>query len=176
MREMVEYQKRIDLTLMDLGIPSELIQMRRLPIYLEANEIGLAEISESGKDQKLIPLACAAWQRMKAAAEIEGVDIRLVSAFRSFDRQSEIIRRKIENGHSMDEILAVSAPPGYSEHHTGRAIDIGTPNCQNFEEHFENTAAFSWLQLNAGQFGFSLSFPRGNPFGFCYEPWHWCYK
>ena len=70
---------------------------------------------------------------------------------------------------------AVSAPPGYSEHHTGYAIDIGDADvpATNLSPDFENTAAFKWLRENAAYFSFELSFPRDNPQNIMYEPWHW---
>ncbi len=76
----------------------------------------------------------------------------------------------------IDKILTLSAPPGYSEHHTGCAIDINTPGCVATEEEFENTDAYRWLTEHAGRFGFTLSYPRDNALGFIYEPWHWCFQ
>ena len=76
----------------------------------------------------------------------------------------------------MQEILRVNAAPGFSEHHTGRAVDIGTQDCEVLEEVFEKTSEFKWLQENAECFGFSMSYPRDNTAGFAYEPWHWCFK
>ena len=69
----------------------------------------------------------------------------------------------------------VSAPPGYSEHHTGYAIDIGDGNAPttNLETDFASTAAFRWLEQNALKYSFELSFPPDNPQGVSYEPWHW---
>jgi D-alanyl-D-alanine carboxypeptidase len=112
---------------------------------------------------------------MKQAAAGDGVVVELLSAFRSVERQAEIVRAKLGRGQSIDEILTVLAPPGFSEHHTGRAIDVGTPGCKPLEVAFEQTPAFAWLERNAARFGFRLSFPRGNPFGYQYEPWHWCF-
>ena len=100
----------------------------------------------------------------------------LVSAFRSIARQHEIVAAKLARGQQLDAILQVSAAPGFSEHHTGRAVDIGTPDSPALEEVFEQTPAFAWLQANAACFGFVLSFPRGNACGYLYEPWHWCYR
>ena len=77
---------------------------------------------------------------------------------------------------SLDSILEVSAPPGYSEHHTGRAVDITTDDSPELEIEFERTAAFRWLCRRAGDFGFSLSYPQGNRHGYAYEPWHWCHR
>ncbi len=78
-------------------------------------------------------------------------------------------------GQNWEEIFRVSAPPGCSEHHTGRAVDIGTPHCKVLDEEFEQTEAFDWLVRFAGKFGFRLSYPRGNSCGYAYEPWHWCF-
>ncbi|MEQ1638880.1 MAG: D-alanyl-D-alanine carboxypeptidase family protein [Methylococcales bacterium] len=76
---------------------------------------------------------------------------------------------------SAEDILTVLAPPGFSEHHTGCAVDISTPGTAPAALVFEQTAAFSWLNTNAHRFGFYLSFPLGNPYGYQYEPWHWCF-
>ena len=75
------------------------------------------------------------------------------------------------------ERARVSAPPGYSEHSTGFAIDIGdaTKREADFETEFENTEAFKWLIKNAAKFHFKLSFTKDNKF-IDYEPWHWRYE
>ena len=54
-------------------------------------------------------------------------------------------------------------------------MDVTTPGCAVLEETFEDSEAFAWLQQNAGRYGFRLSFPRGNPHGVAYEPWHWAW-
>ncbi|MBT8145423.1 MAG: D-alanyl-D-alanine carboxypeptidase family protein, partial [Gammaproteobacteria bacterium] len=64
----------------------------------------------------------------------------------------------------------------FSEHHTGRALDLNTDGCAVLQEEFENTSAFQWLMAEAQSFGFILSYPRDNPWGIVYEPWHWCYQ
>jgi len=87
--------------------------------------------------------------------------------------QASLIRRKLEAGQSVSEILNVNAAPGYSEHHTGRAIDIAVPDAEPLTEEFESSKAFAWLEKNAASFGFSMSYPRENRQGFVYEPWHW---
>ena len=69
----------------------------------------------------------------------------------------------------------MSAAPGYSEHHTGRAIDITTPGTQPLEPAFETTPAFEWLTGSAHEFGFRMSYPRNNRHGIAYEPWHWAW-
>ena len=76
----------------------------------------------------------------------------------------------------MEAILKVSAAPGYSEHHSGCAIDVTTPGYKALEEPFETSPAFKWLSDNAEKFDFSLSYPQNNPHGVAYEPWHWAWK
>ena len=55
------------------------------------------------------------------------------------------------------------------------SIDVFKNGEPPAEESFEATPAFAWLQQHAGGFGFTMSYPRGNPHGIVYEPWHWCY-
>ena len=129
-----------------------------------------------GRPQRLTPAALQAWQNMVQAATNQGITLLLISAFRGLDYQCELIQRKLAKGLTIEEILCVNAAPGFSEHHTGRAVDIGTENCPALEEEFEQTLAFGWLQANAAQFGFVLSYPRDNPAGITYEPWHWCFR
>lgn len=172
----VEYENRVNLVLAALGISSTLIGQKQLPFYAEAQELVVAEIGPNGTEYLLVPAAAAAWHQLKQAAGSDGITLEIVSAFRDLERQIEIIRRKLERGMPIETILTLSAPPGYSEHHTGRAIDINTPGCRATEEEFEDTEAFRWLSAHAGSFGFTLSYPRGNALGFIYEPWHWCYQ
>lgn len=170
------YRQRIAEALEALGIPDELIARKRLPFYEEARELVTAETDASNREHLLVPEAAQAWWGMKAAAQEEGVVLEIVSAFRGVERQIEIIRAKIARDMPMETILTLSAPPGYSEHHTGRAIDINTPGCEPTEAPFEDTEAFRWLCRHADRFGFTLSYPRDNALGFIHEPWHWCYQ
>jgi D-alanyl-D-alanine carboxypeptidase len=112
---------------------------------------------------------------MRNAAREAGVELQAVSAFRSAKYQMEILQKKLDRGVPVQDILKVSAAPGYSEHHGGRALDITTPGFPHLEEEFESSAAFVWLLKHAPAFGFRLSFPRGNRHGLAYEPWHWCF-
>lgn len=99
----------------------------------------------------------------------------MISGFRSISRQTEILEQKIGSAESLERILRVSAYPGYSEHHTGRALDLGSPHAEHLSEAFESTPEFLWLATSAGAFGFRLSYPKGNGRGIAYEPWHWFY-
>ena len=113
---------------------------------------------------------------MREAAISQGISLFLISAFRGYQYQHDLIARKLEKGQLIENILRVNAAPGYSEHHSGRAVDIGTMDCDALSENFSKTDAYQWLVDNSYGYGFSLSYPRDNPFGIDFEPWHWCYK
>ena len=116
------------------------------------------------------------WTDMQRAAQQDGIQLEVLSAFRSIDYQRQLIARKLDRGDPPNQILQVVALPGYSEHHTGCALDIVTTDYPELTECFELSDGFAWLSDSAHQFGFSLSYPRDNPWGFIYEPWHWCFK
>ncbi|WP_373973890.1 M15 family metallopeptidase [Chitinibacter sp. SCUT-21] len=160
---------------LQLGIAPEVLQQKSLCVFDEANELVDVETAADGRVWQLVPAAAQAWQAMQTAALADGIELKIASAYRASSRQVELIERKLSMGQTIDDILQVLAPPGCSEHHTGRAIDIFQPGGPIVEESFELTSAFSWLNHNAARFGFRLSFPRNNPFGYVYEPWHWCW-
>lgn len=118
-----------------------------------------------------------AWLNLQQTAASDGVELFIVSGFRSYAYQQAIIDRKIAIGQTLEQISKVNALPGQSEHHTGRAVDLTTTGeLEVLTEEFEKTNAFDWLTKNAKKFGFKMSFPRNNEYGFIYEPWHWCYQ
>jgi zinc D-Ala-D-Ala carboxypeptidase len=169
-------RQRVQAALAELGADPALIRQRRLPLFADARQLQCVGLGTDGRDKFLAPRAAQAWLAMRAAAAAEGVELLLISAFRSFEFQQALIRGKLAKGRSIGEILTVNAPPGCSEHHSGRAVDIGARDTPALEEAFENTPAYAWLEANAGSFGFRLSYPRGNSYGYLYEPWHWCYR
>lgn len=140
-----------------------------------------AALMFAGRDRYRRPLwlaagAARAWLAMRRAACQDSVVLEAISGYRSHDYQLGIFARKLVRGQTVAQILTVNAAPGYSEHHGGCALDIGAPGEPPAEESFEHTAAFAWLTRRAGDFGFAMSYPRDNPHGIVYEPWHWCYR
>jgi len=148
----------------------------REPRFADATELVCVGRDVHGRDALLHPGAAEAWRCMATEAAGYGFTLLIVSAFRSIDRQTEIVRRKRDKGLSWDAILKVSAYPGFSEHHTGCAVDIGSPGCCDLVEDFEKTPEFRWLDEHAADFGFAMSYPRDNRFGVAYEPWHWMWR
>ena len=159
-----------------LGISPEWITARGLPRMPLAARLEACGEDVSGRPVRLLPEAAAAWRELHAAAESAEIDLVVISSFRDLDHQSTLVRRRLERGQRLEEALRVVAPPGYSEHHTGRALDLAEGTHPVLEEDFESSLAFAWLQEHAGQFGFRLSYPRGNPWGFIHEPWHWAWN
>src|SRR4051812_35195308 len=158
-----------------LGIPTDYPVRRGLPLQREATRLVAIGRNPDGRVLRLTARTARAWKRMRAAAADDDVVLVPISAFRSVHRQTKIIREKLAAGTAIDDILRYVAAPGCSEHHTGRALDIGSPEHIELDEHFARTPAFRWLQRHAGEFGFRLSFPKKNPHGIVYEPWHWCW-
>jgi D-alanyl-D-alanine carboxypeptidase len=159
-----------------LGVPTDFFRDRPLLPVAEAAPDELRVISAAPREIKLVAPAAEAWSSLRDAALRDGLVLVPVSGFRSIEYQAELFRRKLAAGQSIEQILAVNAPPGFSEHHSGRALDIGTRDSPPLEEAFADTNAFGWLTLNAKAFGFRMSYPRGNPMGFVFEPWHWCWS
>ncbi len=157
----------------ELGIPDNYGRDGLKPAFDEATDLVEVGPNMVGRMQSLTVATAAAWQDMLRAASTDGVTLMIVSGFRSVAYQAGLIRNKLDAGQSLSDILAVNAAPGFSEHHSGRAIDVATPGSRPLTEEFEQTAAFAWLNRNASRFGFSMSYPRENPQGFIYEPWHW---
>ena len=129
--------------------------------------------------------AAAAFFAMQAAAAKDGVDIRMQSGYRSVDYQTKLYNNKTQyyrdQGCSEADARAKAAtivnPPGYSEHATGLAADLNTPEHTSLDEGFENTAAFRWLCQHAVEYGFILRYPKEAEAvtEITYEPWHWRY-
>jgi D-alanyl-D-alanine carboxypeptidase len=158
---------------LELGIPEDYGQTDGKPVFEEACELVEVGPNLLGRMQRLAPGTARKWLQMVEAAAADGVTLLIVSGFRDFEYQARLIRKKIDAGQSVSDILTVNAAPGFSEHHSGRAVDIATPGSRPLTEEFEDSDAFRWLTRNAAGYGFSMSYPRDNPFGFVFEPWHW---
>ena len=116
--------------------------------------------------------------KMRDDAKKDGINLVFLSGYRSISLQKDIFYslKSIRNQIAAER-AKVSAPPGYSEHSTGFAIDIGDAYKRetDFEVEFENTDAFRWLKENAAKYHFKLSFNKNNK-NVDYEPWHWRYE
>lgn len=148
--------------------------------YAEADQNQLMTISSYAKHEyqryeKLHSDAALALMKLIYAARDEGVWIIPVSGFRTIADQEKLFQAQIRKTGSESAAAKISAPPGYSEHHTGYAIDLADghyPN-QDITMDFQQEGAFRWLIQHASEFGFEMSFHPNNSQGVSYEPWHW---
>jgi D-alanyl-D-alanine carboxypeptidase len=159
-----------------LGVPADFARRAERRLQPEARRlVFIGRARDDGRILRLTPGAARAWRRMQVAAAKEGLTLLPLSAFRSVARQTTLIRCKLAAGQAIADILHVNAVPGCSEHHTGRALDLGSPKAMRLTAAFARTREFRWLKRHATEFGFHMSYPRGNRQGIAYEPWHWCW-
>ena len=142
--------------------------------------IQVASYSEgtTQRAEHMHPEAAKALLDMVAAARADGVWLVPASGFRTFAQQRTLFNAQVAKRGSPEAAAKTSAPPGYSEHHTGYAIDLtdGTfAQNQDISSAFATSPAYQWLVENAVNYGFELSFPENNPQGVAFEPWHWRY-
>ena len=118
--------------------------------------------------------AADAANAMIAAAASDGVRLLTVSGYRDYWTQRGLYSDYV-NRYGQSQADLISARPGYSEHQTGLALDIGDTNTGcDLQTCFENTAAGTWARNNAWRFGFIIRYPWGQTptTGYSYEPWH----
>jgi len=142
-------------------------------------------IFESWREYYLDSRAAVYFDDMLKAAKEDGIDLLVVSAYRTIEYQQQnfdnSVQDRIDNrGMTYDEAyadtLAEVALPGESEHNAGLALDIMSEEYTSMDDDgFENTEAFRWLDENAHKFGFILRYPKGKQeiTGIIYEPWHY---
>jgi LAS superfamily LD-carboxypeptidase LdcB len=120
--------------------------------------------------QLIIPGVLSYLEAMFASAGRDGVELRVVSAYRSFYEQVSLkLGYKMTYGTGANKF---SADQGYSEHQLGTAVDLAAKEMSNPFSQFDGSAAQKWLTDHAYQFGFILSYPKDNSY-YQYEPWHW---
>lgn len=144
--------------------------------YREENSKNLVEIGVYfDRVAYLSRDAAKAFKQMQLDAKKQGIELAPISGFRSIADQEKLFQRQIQRQGSPKAAERLSAPPGFSEHHTGYAMDIsdGNNHDTDLKVAFDSTDAYHWLQTYAGQYGFELSFPKNNSQGVSYEPWHW---
>jgi LAS superfamily LD-carboxypeptidase LdcB len=107
---------------------------------------------------------------MLADAKKDGVNLTVVSAYRSFETQADLKGAYLQSYGSGANTF--SADQGYSEHQLGTTLDFSTPDLGGSLGGFGDTKAYAWLKDNAHKYGFTLSYPEGNAY-YVYEPWHW---
>jgi LAS superfamily LD-carboxypeptidase LdcB len=105
------------------------------------------------------------------SAHGNGVELRIISAYRSFDEQISI-KSGYKFIYGAGTANQFSADQGYSEHQLGTTIDFTTPETGTLSSGFKKTPAYTWLLDHAHEYGFVLSYPEKNTY-YTFEPWHW---
>lgn len=167
------YTRKINAIHRLFKIPSDYTS-RGLILHRECSSLVLLPKALQNRSLLIDRETLKAYSAMYERAREDNVEMSLKWAYRSVDDQSQLILDRLRWGSSITQILTSVAAPGYSEHHTGRAVDIMAPSDSTAD--FEKTEVFLWLQENAKSFGFTMSYPRENPHNIIYEPWHWLYE
>lgn len=119
-----------------------------------------------------------AFNKLNEKAKKDGFEFDAFSTYRSYDRQKELYDAYVARD-GKEKADTYSARPGYSEHQTGLAFDIGevgkTEDYAN--DHFGETAGGKWLSKNAHKYGFIIRYPEGKTdiTGYKFESWHYRY-
>lgn len=122
-------------------------------------------------------ITASALEQLFAGAKADGIDLQVVSSYRSYTYQQTVYDSYISSqGQAAADTF--SARPGYSEHQTGLAVDIGgTDNVCDLSQCFGSAPEGEWLAANAYKYGFLLRYPADKVAitGYEYEPWHFRY-
>lgn len=145
---------------------------RQFPTSRQLDELRQIPVEFTYQESKIYILAQAypALVRMLEQARLEGVIIEVESAYRSINYQTQIFMRMLEKGRTFDDIIRYVAPPGYSQHMLGTALDFFPSNWE-----FAESEQYLWLQENAKKFGFEETYSKNNRFLMPWEAWHWNY-
>lgn len=156
----------------------ELLRQYSKVYFLNENYIpkGLTEISplflsNPTKPQQILVLVYPFLQRLLEEARAFGMDLKVLSAYRSFEEQT-VIKDSYSVTYGAGTANSFSADQGYSEHQLGTTIDFTTSKIGSATLDFAKTKEYEWLLKNAYKHGFILSYPEDNP-SYIFEPWHW---
>ena len=147
--------------------------------HKEANPTELVQVptpSGLGRTEVLQKDAAAAFDKMRQDAARQGIDLTVVSGFRSTATQQQLWDAQVAKQGSEAAAAKISAPPGYSEHMTGYAMDISGQGGVDLTQNFQNTATYAWLTANAKNYGFQQSYTKTSTGGAENEPWHWRFE
>ena len=113
-------------------------------------------------------------ERLISDAKNDGMNIRVISAYRSYSYQENLYNNYVKND-GVENADTYSARPGYSEHQTGLVVDI-TRAFDDFNN-FENTNEYNWMLENAHNYGFILRYPKDKEdiTTYSFEAWHYRY-
>ena len=143
-------------------------------ILLASKKYPLSESFAPGESKE----AREKFEELAAESALSGFKLTAFSTYRSFEYQTGLYERYVANDGS-EKADRYSARPGYSEHQTGLAFDIGEVDQQDLwlTAEFGESEAGKWLAANAHRYGFIMRYPLGKEeiTGYMYESWHFRY-
>lgn len=143
----------------------------------EPNDLVLSDVKSTKSDIYLSKVASRNLEKMFKNAKKEGVDLYLISGYRSSSYQKKLYSDSlIHKGKEYTEKYLSKA--NYSEHQTGLAVDISSKSISyQLIPNFETTKEGKWLEENAHNYGFILRYKkdRVEDTGYGFEPWHFRY-
>jgi D-alanyl-D-alanine carboxypeptidase len=109
----------------------------------------------------------------REALEANGTPVVVISAYRSYAYQENLFNQQIARA-GPEQVVATTARAGHSEHQLGTTLDVLNPEDTGLTEAFADTPAGQWIAAHAHEYGFVLSYPRGQRHTSCheFEPWH----
>lgn len=161
-----------------IGLLTHVNKNKSLPTdYTPPGLVQISGVSVTRQGMVLRDVALEPLKEMLTAAGKLGLDLVVLSAYRSYSEQQQIYGQEVaQSGEAQASRLV--ALPGHSEHQLGTTIDITSPSiAYSLSQSFQNTSEGIWLGENAHRFGFVMSYPDGKEHitGYAYEPWHFRY-
>ncbi|MFB9071576.1 M15 family metallopeptidase [Citricoccus parietis] len=168
-----------DESTMDHGSPDSIhVMVNKLnpldPADYAPEDLHVPDVPASKASMELRDEAAGAAEDLFAAAADEGVDLTLVSAYRSYGYQQGTYGGWVER-YGQAEADRISARPGFSEHQTGLAMDVGAADgACTLEQCFGDTPEGAWVAEHAAEHGWIIRYPDGaeDVTGYSPEPWH----
>lgn len=161
------YESNMILVNKQYGLPKDYVPSDLVP----ANVTFAEGVAESKKQMRAE--AAKALEEMFAAAQEDGIELLAISGYRSYYTQKKIYEKRLEEAGAK-HVSRYNAKPGYSEHQTGLAMDVGIEGYTDLTERFADTPAYRWLKANAHLYGFIIRYPENGEeeTGYAFEPWH----
>ncbi len=171
----VKYENVVETVIIDSSryqVPEPWAGNRLFPTSRNLDELIQIPSESTYRNSEIYILAEAypSLLKMLEQARFDGVELVVESAYRSIHYQTRIFMRMLDEGRSFEDIIRYVAPPGYSQHMLGTAMDFYPSNWE-----FAETKQYRWLQENGGRFGFEETYSKHNRFMMPWEAWHWNY-
>jgi D-alanyl-D-alanine carboxypeptidase len=169
----VKYENVVETVIIDSNrypVPEPWAGNRLFPTSRYLDELIQVPPESTYKNSELYILAEAypPLLRMLEQARLDGIELIVESAYRSIHYQTRIFMRMLDEGRSFEDIIRYVAPPGYSQHMLGTAMDFYPSNWE-----FAETEQYRWLQENGRRFGFEETYSKNNRYLMPWEAWHW---